>query len=273
MNNKLKLTVVISYRDRLESLKSFALNVKDIDKGVIQFRLISLGDKENEVIQICKEAGIIFHYIPYTNNNFNTGMAHNYGFKIAESDWVMKQDIDCIPWHGFYDRLLYYWNPFMDNYKNFAIIPAVWVNEKHSKQLKESILSQGDLNYIINNISKFEDRKAIRGKDKSFIGGTEFIFHKKLWCEFGGSPEQFEGWGGEDNAIIFLVNKLINPDIRLKEIEPDMIDFQIRDRMILPLNKICENEGLVLIHIHHKRNQDHIQRRHNKELLYDLVRR
>lgn len=99
------LTVVSSYRNRLNHLKEFCKSVKGVNEAV-KFIVVFLGDKEQEAIKVCFDADIEVIYKDY-HGAFNTAMAHNIGFNAADTEWVMKQDIDCLaPSPDFYDYIL-----------------------------------------------------------------------------------------------------------------------------------------------------------------------
>ncbi|MBK7477464.1 MAG: hypothetical protein IPI11_16225 [Haliscomenobacter sp.] len=101
----IEISVLIPYRDRIKNLVPLMRNLKIVKKEKIEFLLLSLGDSNKNVKHLCKEAGVNYHYIDF-DEVFTIGLAHNYGAKIAIGEYILKQDVDCIPYVSFYDKVL-----------------------------------------------------------------------------------------------------------------------------------------------------------------------
>lgn len=102
-----KLSVITSYRDRIESLEKYCDSIKLVGKDYIEFNIVSLGDNSEQAQALCKDHGINFHYIDY-NGIFSTGMAHNIGVKKSEGEWILKQDVDCYFTENKYPDIIKY---------------------------------------------------------------------------------------------------------------------------------------------------------------------
>ena len=113
---------------------------------------------------------------------FNIGLLKNIGFKLTREkdyDHFIFSDVDLIP----DDELLsYYYEP-----RSFPIIAA------HRGTIYEKLDPTRNLKDYNNKIS-----------DKFFFGGV-VIFDKHHFLKTNGYPNQFFGWGGEDDVFLYRV--------------------------------------------------------------------
>ena len=162
------------------------LNIKFSNKKIAIiscFRDQGNGSRENERLKFIQLMNVIlkpyfkFHiYIieQSQEENFNIGKLKNIGFKIASQkkyDHYIFSDIDTIP--------------------DYDLIPYFLKNENYPI----SLASRG---------TRYEEKNKII--NKPFLGAL-LGFNKKLFEEINGYPNNFWGWGGEDDA---LINRLIN---------------------------------------------------------------
>lgn len=214
-----EITIISSYRNRSQSLLNFCKSIQNLDRKKFDIIIVSLGDENQSDISLCRANHINFHYVDY-HDTFNTGMGHNIGVNLAKTKWILKQDIDCVCEDvSFYHTLNTIKNDFSDN--DFLNI-GVFYNEIQ----------------------------------KATPYGNEFFFTKSLWEKIGGSPNTFVGYGWEDYAVLYHMEKIRNPEFRLSYDKLNCNSI-IRDQLARIKNKEAfEKYKLFLIHKHHQITKD-----------------
>lgn len=192
-----KLSIIIPYFNRNEALERLkkTLNILDMNKF-----------------------DIIISEIPAENSGkFNTAKAQNLGIEKSTTEWIMKNDVDCIP----EDIKLYYdaLNEIQNMNENDYLIYGAKYLDKNE------------------NLSKFHQC------------GNEYLISKSLWEKVGRVPE-WTGYGFEDYAFEYSLEKNKNPNFKVPYFEkPRDVSNFLRDNLV----KIKNNENKYwFLHYWHK---------------------
>jgi predicted glycosyltransferase involved in capsule biosynthesis len=233
------MTIISSYRDRIESLRRFCDSVKNVDKSKFEFIVVSLGDDNDEAKRLCIDSGVMFVYVDY-KKVFNTAKAHNIGVMMSSHEWIMKQDIDCVASDGFYEYLSKH---LSDKDSNYYMCLGVYYLDEHGN------------------------------KKNRTPEGNEFVFNRNLWNRINEFVE-FDGYGWEDYATLYAFEKELDKNFVLSHYsESDInntIKHEIRDKKNLQASYL----GIYLTHYYHDRKTNteyFLRNKDNKKLLYKYV--
>ena len=194
INNKNNMDIVVAFRDSGNFYRSKQLSVF-IDQMKSIFDPVT-----NLTITIIEQESIRDDYdklpkiIKIENSNlakFNLGRLKNIGYKLTKKkkkQYFVLSDIDLIP----------------------------------SEDLIDSYLSIPDDNQFIHLAANGTRYSSSKSKNKHFLGGC-LSFTQNSFTECNGYPNNFWGWGGEDDALLYR-SKQNNIDID----EPDhhIIDLE-----------------------------------------------
>jgi hypothetical protein len=209
MNKPKQISVITSYHNRPDNLLKF----KESIKGIRNVDFIIIGWNQN--------------------TPFSTAKCHNDAIEHVKTEWIIKQDVDCIvPYQGFYNDII-----------------------KHLRNKPyDYFMNIGVKNYLGSKENRW---------------GNEWVCTKEAYLEVGGEPE-FTGYYGEDYAFLYKLAKLKNPNFKLEYNEENVGDV-IRDE--LARKKNLEHSFYFLHNDHERDRDnlyaDYIK---NKKLLYQICK-
>lgn len=237
-----ELAVLIPYRSRFENFKVLIENLMMVDKTSIDFHLISLGDSDPRVKKLCNVGGLIYHYLPYTDV-FSIGVAHNYGATISKSEYILKQDVDCLPFAGLYNKILSHILTLRSNQKSWSNIGFFYCNKEFSITHLNGIISNDLYEQVKNNDNLKETLK--------YACGNNFLVNREHFLKIGGCSQLFKGWGWEDYQVLYFLEKYYNPNFSLSEYKIDSITQKCRDEIARPKNQITNQKNIIFLHKWH----------------------
>ena len=130
--------------------------------------------------------------------NLSIGHYHNKGAALAQSEWIMKLDIDTLPNARYFEELL----PILKTagQREWFNGGMIYLSEKGSK------LCHTDSDYI--------PYQEIMSSPRSFTvtgrhtpQSTNFICRRQDYLNLGGCDERFRGWGWEDYQQIYMLER------------------------------------------------------------------
>lgn len=222
--------IVIPFRgaqaDRLENLYTLLAFFR---QTYCDYKVILVeADTEPRFSWVRLKDPAVCHYFFYSDRPFPKGRAINEGVRLSRSDRVILHDADSIanP-HIMKECLddLISENPHADVWCPYRELINI------SGSLKDAFAAQPDyvrvadisLNHLPEGASKLYDSTP----------ASVVILRRRDFIRFGGYNEAMEGWGGEDNEILFRFSRLgcrwicrISPLIHLHH------DSAPRDKMI-----------------------------------------
>ena len=196
------LNVVLPVRiseDRLDLLDRLAYFMLDTEiPDTISFTVIDDGSNASSsflIQQKCMELNINYHKIDSEKDHFSVGRVRNVAAQLTDAKYIMFQDVDLMPYNGFYQHALNEcYIQKLDKYADrFIMFSVVYLTEEASKEFldtPESFRKNLFLNYL------FENNKE---KIEKFSTGTSVtIWRRDHYLCTGGNDPDFEGWGFED---------------------------------------------------------------------------
>lgn len=235
MTSPFKFTFIIGYRHRLDRIQNLR-RVLDWVNGFAGVEIILVEqDRHKRIDEL--NLKVTKHIFTQTEKPYNRSWAFNVGAKYATTDVLVFSDTDLImnPQH------------FIDGLNALTEYDCV---SPYSKVID---LDPNETNTGLQNILTI-DRPG-RGEtdnQKINIAGGLVIFRKDAFFKIGGYPEEFVGWGGEDDATAIKIKKFLkwtelkNPIYHLwhERVSPEQNSY-MRNLQILNQVTSLDDNGLV----------------------------
>lgn len=193
------------------------------------------------------------------------GECHNLGVRQADSEWVMKLDIDTLPNENFFKELL----PVLQ-----SALPCQWFNVgmiylKRSSSTWNYGLSGRDYLGIMH------DRMGHSEFSYIWPAGTNFLCRRQDYLDMGGCAPGFTGWGWEDYQQLYGLEL----QERGRDPLPGRLDLgnatqRCRDEIARPKARQLweDNHWLCLLHRWHApAPRVHTDVCHNRQMLLDWI--
>ena len=164
----------------------------------ISFILVDDGSAKEtirETREICRKLGYSYIYIDSGNDDFSVGRCRNIGAMHAMSDFIFMQDIDLMPYPGFYRDILneIEIQGMRQNSKHFLMVPYIFLSREATLKFgnsDEALRRQTFLHFAIT---------GRRDMVEKISTGTSANVYNRLWyLSRGGNSSDFAGWGYED---------------------------------------------------------------------------
>jgi predicted glycosyltransferase involved in capsule biosynthesis len=200
------------------------------------------------------------------------GFYHNLGAQDANTEWIMKLDIDAVPNTCFFQELL----PILKKAQ-----PRQWFNAGmfYISEASTKVNLGGE--YPLTSLTY--DRMIRSIQTHAFRGmgrmpeATNFICRRKDYLELGGCDPQFTQWGWEDYQQIYMLQKYQKGSDPLPgPISKENVTQRCRDEISRPKARELwsANKWLTLFHRHHPSNNSveyKSRSDHNRQVLLDYI--
>jgi predicted glycosyltransferase involved in capsule biosynthesis len=197
---------------------------------------------------------------PSAGKTFDIGHLHNIGISQANSDWVMKLDVDCMMHTSFFKELLDYISGVQGhcNWFNIGMFylkpgPSLFFKNSERKELNEEMAST-----------------FIHGSPT----GSQFVCKRATYLHGGGCLSDFHGYGWEDYQQLYMLasNNFVRDPLP-GEVTLENVTNRCRDEISRKYTRITfkRNPLLFLLHCHHKKHATMDYLEYNRKVLYDYV--
>ena len=138
---------------------------------------------------------VLFAYNP---GAFNKGWGLNIGFRLAQSEWIGFGDGDVIVGDALW--------------QSFQLLRQGLLAVKPYRQLidlteEESVpVRAGAFKRVPARPANVPQNRDPIGERLVFAGGS-FVIHRQAFVALGGWDERFRGWGGEDDALSWRIER------------------------------------------------------------------
>ena len=135
---------------------------------------------------------------------FSLARTRNAGAAIAEGEFIMFQDLDILPYHGFYRDLLIEIEAqeLAKSISSFLMIGVIYLTREGTESYQPD-----KKHYYIDKMLQHDEAYI----QKHSSGTSHILLHKKHFETLGGYDEYFSKWGHEDiefNARLILQDNL-----------------------------------------------------------------
>ncbi|MEK3857185.1 glycosyltransferase [Cytobacillus sp. FSL H8-0458] len=202
----------IDRKDALERVKNL-FNVK-LPNGV-KFFLVDSGSPDNiseELQSICNLNNNDYLYVDTKTEIFSAGKARDIGAIYCNTEFLFFQDVDLLPYEGFYEELLMEIEiqKLRENSAEILMVPCIYLSEEGSKIYKNTPNDERKSRFFQYLLE--EDKDII-----SFLapGTSAIVINRSHYLSIGGHDKDFFGHGFEDfefnHRAITINNKFIRP--------------------------------------------------------------
>ncbi|MFJ4292387.1 glycosyltransferase [Cupriavidus sp. NPDC089707] len=197
-----KLTVAIPVRwasersDLLDRL-SFARMDTDLPEEV-EILVVDDGsplDLAGRLASECARYGYSYYRLQTEHLPFSIGRARNAAAQCGLSDYIMFQDVDLMPYTGFFRDVLReaIINGLDDSVDNFLMFGVIYLTESATKEFRDTepeLRRQKYIQLLLQN-----NKTAI---EKFSTGTSVTVWRRDYFLATGGNDPEFNGWGYED---------------------------------------------------------------------------
>ena len=261
-----KLEIIIPFRwtdkrmDLYERIKfSFMDSLFPEEVGVTVSDDGSPLEVRKKMERICKENGINYVYTYSEYSPVCMSRARNNAVTHVESDFILFQDADLMPYKGFYRDVLIEIEAqkIKQDSANFLMFGVVYLTKEASQaflETPEDYRKNVYFNYFL------EDDSSV--VEKFSTGTSVTLFHRHYYLSRGGYDEDFVEWGYEDLEFnlrcIRALKKFPLPENFMKDIGTFRnIDRYEGWKSIYRLfGDLTFNKGMVMFHAWHEIDND-----------------
>ena len=170
-----------------------------IDKKIppnICFTVVDEGSDVSYKVRIqkeCEKHGVNFISLDKISELFCPGRARNYGAMYSNAKYIFFQDLDLVPYEGFYEDLLdqIEISGIHSDPDQFVMIPCVYLTKEGNSQYSGTL---------------YDKKKFIRAafaNDEKLVerystGTSACLYNRLKFLQMGGFDQKFIAWGYED---------------------------------------------------------------------------
>jgi predicted glycosyltransferase involved in capsule biosynthesis len=232
------ISAIIPYGNRYEALSVLleTLSYEELE-GEDVF-VVSLGDDDSRVKPLCDKYGFNYIFVPH-EGTFKIGVCLNVGCECAKTEYVLKLDVDCVPYQGFFRKL----KEHLSSDTEFSLLSVVYASQGFTERklqsppfnedlLKEALLPGNNVNFHYGRPS-----------------GTMFLVKRDVFSVHGKVSQEFTGHGYEDYQILANLISLYRPNFI-----PMRPSVRFYRRASMYYNRKTNNKSLILMHRWHERD-------------------
>lgn len=196
------LTCIIPLRvasDRLDAIERLQFCCEDSDiPSDVGFLVVDDGSAMQESEKIrerCDALNIGYIRIDSELREFSVGRCRNIGAMYSKSKYILMQDVDLVPYQGFYHDLLeeIVVQGLDKDIKKFLMVPYVFLTEEGTQTFFSTEPAKRQKQFLhhtwINTVEYIE---------KLSTGTSANLYNRHWYLCRGGNSDDFEGWGYED---------------------------------------------------------------------------
>ncbi len=193
-----KITTITTYWKRPDVLPIWLEAVRGSTTRDVEHLLFFVGEEPPPIPD--PPEGLRVVEVPRTDP-FSIGHCHNIGARLANTEWIMKIDVDTLPSLLFFRKLI----PLIDGAR-----PRVWFNcgMLYFKAIYAGMLSAANMpigstlhHMVCRNMGLY----SAFGYD--LPAATNFICRTQDYLNLGGCDQRFDGYGWEDYQQIYMLER------------------------------------------------------------------
>jgi predicted glycosyltransferase involved in capsule biosynthesis len=261
--------------DIIERLSYFKLDTQQSDE--INFVVIDDGssrDHSKYIEDFCISQRIAYYRIDSETQRFSVGRVRNYAAQHLETKYIMFQDVDLMPYPGFYkDILIECKVQKLDKFADrFIMVGVIYLTESASEEFLETNPAERKSKFI-GYLLAGDSEKV----EKFSTGTSVTVWRRDHYLCTGGNDPEFEGWGYEDLEYACRA-------IRRNRIFPLPDEFELDYKNFTSIleysgwksvyrlfGDMTFQKGIVMFHRWHPVHQEgaYIQRRKHNKLIFE----
>lgn len=268
------LTTITAYWKRPDMLRSWVRSLKGSTNSEIHHLIYFVGESPPDWWQAETEGAHITAMVRDESPGMSIGHYHNLGAEQANTEWIMKLDVDALPNVSFFAELL-------------AVLgraqPREWFNAgMFSVSKVHSGTTLGDSNLPLKPEAYqqiMSHRQTYSSSSYLLPAATNFICRRDDYLELGGCDPRFRGYGWEDYQQIYMLERYqTGKDPLPGNLTVTNVTQRCRDEISRRKARQLweQNPWLCLMHKWHAGSPDPTYRAFmepNRKLLFDYISR
>lgn len=195
------LTTITPYWGRPEQLQYWIRAITGATCAEIEHILFVVEDGPLPVCVLDVPANVrVIKHRP--GGNLSIGHFHNIGAEMANSEWIMKLDVDALPHSRYFHTLLGLLRP---------ALPKAWFNGGMfyvNKVFTDTVLSGADFALSHGKyLHVMHHRQSASASSYLMPQASNFICRRDDYLRLGGCDARFRGWGWEDYQQIYMLER------------------------------------------------------------------
>lgn len=263
------LTTITPYWNRPEMLEVWVEAIRTTSRPDIEHILVVVGEKAPQIPNPPKSLRVVEVAMP---ERFSIGHVHNMGAKMANSEWIMKLDIDTLPTLNLFHELkLLLRDAGPRDWYNIGMIYIKQVFSKGMLSKEKMPIGPATLKMVADNLRLYSAHGYF------YPAASNFVCRTQDYLDLGGCDERFNGYGWEDYQQIFMLERYQRAKDPLPGcITSENITTRCREEISRPKAKslFLGNPNFCLFHRWHRMgHKDRALMEGNRQLLLDYVMR
>ena len=195
------LTVAIPVRwsdERSDILTRLSFPKMDDVPADVEILIVDDGSPQilaEKLEAVCNELGYSYHRLESEHLPFSIGRARNAAAQCGLSPYLMFQDVDLMPYPGFYQDVLRECEVARldESVDNFLMFGVIYLTEQATEEFKATrpeIRRQKFIQRLLE-----DDKSSV---EKFSTGTSVTVWRRDYFLAAGGNDPDFNGWGYED---------------------------------------------------------------------------
>ena len=268
------ITTITAYWNRPEMLRSWVASIKGATFPGLRHLIYFVGEAPPSWWEAETSGTSITAMVREEKPGLSIAHYHNLGAQQANTEWIMKIDVDTLPHYAYFHELV----PILTK-----ALPKEWfnggmfyMNKFHSSTL---LSNRGNLPLSVANYQVvMRNARSYSASSYLLPAATNFVCRRETYLSLGGACPGFRGYGWEDYQQIFMLEAHQTGRNPLSKFLVTMENVTRLCRDEISRRKARElyerNPLLCLIHKYHPGSSDVTYRAHmeeNRKILFDYV--
>lgn len=197
------LTTITPYWGRPDALAPWIIALKAASRPWVKHIVIFVGENPPGYWSGFTDSTNITGHLRTEKPEMSIGYYHNLGARYADSEWIMKLDIDVIPHVDFFDAL----RPRLETArpKDWFCVGMFHLNQTATRLMvtpPHLPLNAEKYRLLCDNIRGFSEQHH-----KTLPVGTQFVCRRDEYLFLGGCDDKFRHYGWEDYQQIYMLEQ------------------------------------------------------------------
>jgi len=266
------LTTVTAFWKRPDMLRDWVRSIKGATNNELHHLIYFVGESPPDWWQEETEGANVTAMLRDEAPGLSIGFYHNLGAQQANTEWIMKLDVDSLPHVRYFSELL----PILK-----AAPVGEWFNGGMlymNKLYSSTVLANSSLPITSEVYQKImSQRRTYSASSYLLPAATNFICRREDYLILGGCDVWFRGYGWEDYQQIYMLERnQLGKDPLPGSVTVINVTQRCRDEISRrKARQLWErNSWLCLIHKWHASSPDsayHASMTQNRKLLFDYI--